>query len=140
VWLLRSPGWDIIQQLKTANDVTSGLLLGPYGMGVDAFVQGFQSFYNQYGGFALCAGYSTNTKNLSIYLLTTRNHGKGGVLAHAWMNKMVASIQSMAPAGVWVFAGSRIQDSYKLRRSGVGVCSTPLLFMYFVGTNNVEFD
>ncbi len=105
---------------------------------VDAFAQIVNEFYNLFGNFAISLAYDTHTKNISIYV----NHEKGNtnqVESHLLVQNIKNAI-SPHVNGVWLFSGKNIHDSFHLRRSLSGLCSSPLLIIYVVGTANVYYN
>lgn len=97
-------------------------------------------FDNQHGGFAICSGYSTATHNTSIYFMSEANISFDTFVAHPLGSAVYDGINAARPGGLWIFSGSTVHDSWSLDRDGSGLCSSPLLFVYIVGTNNVNFN
>ena len=97
-----------------------------------------EEFHNEFGGFAISMGYSTNTHNLSIYV----NH-KDGSSHDAKNHPLIQAIKSALAKHVHhvsVYAAHSIHDSWHLIRSWHVSCNTPLVFTYLLGTHNVNYD
>ena len=97
-----------------------------------------EEFHNEFGGFAISMGYSTNTHNLSIYVNHkdgSSNDAKNHPLIQAMKSAMAKHVRT-----VYVYAGHSIHDKWHLERSYHFSCNTPLVFTYLLGTHNVNYD
>ncbi len=97
-----------------------------------------EEFHNEFGGFAISMGYSTNTKNLSIYV----NH-KEGSSDDAKNHPLIQGIKSAMAKHVHyvsVYAGHSIHDKWHLVRTWHFSCNTPLVFTYLLGTHKVNYN
>ena len=105
---------------------------------IDLLQEAIQDFNNKFGGFAISLAYSTRTHNLAIYV----NHSSGSS-SEARSHHLVTTIgQSIYPHinKIYYFAGHNIRDHWYLRRSEFGVCNSPLLICYVIGTHEVAYE
>ena len=105
---------------------------------VDALNAAIDDFHNKFGDFAISLGYNLQTRKLAIYV----NHSKGSdkTASVHYLIKNIASAFSPFVSKIYYFSGRNISDHWYLRRSEIGVCNTPLLFVYVLGTNQVEYN
>ncbi len=97
-----------------------------------------EEFHNEFGGFAISMGYSTNTHNLTIYV----NH-KDGSSSDAKNHPLIQAMKSALSKHVkhvYVYAGHSIHDDWHLIRSWHFSCNTALVFTYLLGTHNVRYN
>ena len=105
---------------------------------LDALNAAITDFHDKFGGFAISLGLSLRTKNLSIYV----NHDKGSnenAVDHYLIGKIASAMKPHAQE-IYYFSGKNISDHWYLRRSDFDVCNTPLLFVYVLGTNRIEYN
>jgi hypothetical protein len=106
----------------------------------DDLTFGLQLFYNEFGGFAITMGYSTNTHNLSLYV-THDNGSSSDVKNHILITTIRDALKKIDDVhDVTVYAGHTIHDYWHLKRSFHFNCNSPLVFTYIMGTHNVNFD
>ena len=106
----------------------------------DDLTFGLQLFYNEFGGFAITMGYSTNTNNLSLYV-THDNGSSSDAKNHILITTIKAALEKIDDVhDVSVYAGHTIHDHWHLKRSFHFNCNSPLVFTYIMGTHNVNFD
>ena len=104
----------------------------------DQLNNAIDNFMTQYGDFAISLGYSVLSNNLVIYV----NHTKGsdyGATHHPLVENLKGSYGPHFNK-VYVYAGADITDHWYLRRSEVGVCNSPLLYCYVLGTMQIRYD
>ncbi len=97
-----------------------------------------EDFHNKFGGFAISLGYSLRTRNLSIYV----NHSKGNdqaALAHSLIRSIGTALNPFV-GKIYYYSGRNISDHWYLRRSELGACNSSLLFVYLLGTSEVEYN
>ncbi len=104
----------------------------------DLLNDAIDDFYNKFGGFAISFGFSTRTHNLSIYV--NHEHGSREDALNHYLITSIASAMRPNVNKIYYFSGKSIHDSWYLRRSDFGVCNTPLLFVYVLGTNEVYYN
>ncbi|NOR87654.1 MAG: hypothetical protein GQ527_08605 [Bacteroidales bacterium] len=105
---------------------------------IDLLQEAIQDFNEKFGGFAISIAYNTRTKNLAIFA----NH-KSGSSVEAKRHHLITTIgAAMIPHinKIYYHAGHHIIDHWYLRRSEFGVCNTPLLICYVIGTHNVAYE
>lgn len=132
--------WSGYDYLTWLHDNWSQYMVDMYAMTVEEVYQLTTDFYDTYGGFALCAGYSTRTHNTSLYMLSVNGHNEQVFESHPLTSSIIDVVDEGRPGGLWVFTGSSVHDTWSLRRDITGVCGSPVVFAYLIGTNTVNFD
>lgn len=105
---------------------------------IDLLQEAIQDFNNKFGGFAISIAYSTRTHNLAIYV----NHSSGSS-SEARSHHLVTTIGDAMNSHVkkvYYYAGHNIRDHWYLRRSEFGVCNSPLLMCYVIGTHEIAYE
>lgn len=129
--------WDVVKEMRDNNDD----FLAPEGMSLDDYIQGFENFRDNYGGFAVCTGYSSHSHNMSVYLLTVEDHSRHTVLEDPWMKAVYDDItHGWSSDDLWVFGGKNIHDTWNMRRSLSTICNSYIDYTYIIGTHEVNFD
>ncbi len=129
--------WDVVKELRDHSDKYKR----PDGMTLDEYIQGFEHFRDTYGGFAICTGFSRRTMNMSVYLLTVRDHSRHHVLEDPWMKAVYDQLtHGWSSSDLWVFGGRHIHDNWKMKRSLSGLCNSYIDYEYIIGTHVVNFD
>ncbi len=95
-------------------------------------------FNSKYGEFGISFVYSEHSKDMGLYV-NHKSDKKDEVLEHELITKMETALKSHGHR-LFKKEGKEISDDWHLRRSDAGVCNTPLLICYVIGTNNVYYE
>jgi hypothetical protein len=109
-------------------------------------VQKVRSFFDTYGNFAVSLGISTNTGSIYVYVNTSSGASEDicNKIANSTLVQAIREAHSLFGKEVGVICGHDIKDTFTLRTSAVPVqnflCNTPVIFIYLLGTINVNYD
>lgn len=102
------------------------------------FTDLISDFNSKFGEFAISMIYSEHSKDIGLYV-NHKSDKKDEVLSHELVTKMESKLKSHGHT-LYKKEGKEITDDWHLRRSDAGVCNTPLLICYVIGTNNVYYE
>lgn len=113
---------------------------------LSSLINEVESFYNTYGNFAVSLGISAHTENVSVYVNTSDDTSQD-VCNNIINTELIQTVREIAGDlghDVDVFCGHDIHDTWSLVRSPVPlptmVCNSPVVYIYLLGTINVNFD
>lgn len=108
--------------------------------GMSLFTDHVSDFMDKHGHFAVSLGYSTRSHNVSVYVNVSKNSSSAA--NHPMIKKIVRGLNKigLGLSEIEVFSGSKISDTWRLRRGPVAACATPVYFIYLFGTNEVKYD
>ncbi len=133
------PVWSLAvltQLLQTYEKMLQNSGLG----GLASALQQITDFYNKFGDFAISVARNSETGNISLYINLAHSKSESEVRSHPLISGVYNALNHMGK--VYFFTGTKIKDSFKLRRSPspVGVCNSPLVIYYLLGNLEVEYD
>lgn len=137
---------DTVQELEAALQAAARFL-ALFHVNAETFIQHVDAAFSQVPQFAISIGPSTNTYFVTLYI-NLGDNVPSSVCSQIQNSALVQDIQQVFDRGhgFTIQCGHSISDSYDLKRQIIPSfdwpvdCTTPVLFMYVLGTINVNYN